>query len=112
MKGEKLLNTKLGKEISTLKEKMLHKFTAEEIFERAYEIAVKEQIKDEILFRDLTETQLMALLKSDNILDEFYNDWLGEDTRLGKILENSIDITLDIMEANFCKIKSHKIKER
>lgn len=115
MKNEdlkELLSIKLEQEFSRFKEKIIKDYTPKEIVEKSYEIAVKGQIKNEILYRNLDEYQIRALLKSDGILNEVYDEWLSEDSRLGEVLENSIDTTLDIIEANFSKVKSNRERER
>lgn len=109
---KEVLALKLEHEFSKFIENIIKNYTPEEIVKNSYKITVREQLKDEILSRDLTENQMRALLKNDNVLDELYEDWLDEDSRLGEILENSIDTTLDIIEANFNKIKSNRDRER
>lgn len=66
----------------------------EDVYENAYEIVVKQNIKD--LIRDenvaLTPEQEIALKLSNNTLDEIYEDWLDKDT------ENLADIPYTITE--------------
>lgn len=107
-----LLTMKLEQELMNFTQRIIQEYTPEQITKKAYEIAVKEQIKDEIINKDLSEYQIRALLKSDGIIDEVYDEWLSEDSRLGEVLENSIDTTLDIIEANFSKVKSNRERER
>lgn len=107
-----LLKIKLENEFSKYADNIIKNYTPEQILKKSYETTVKEQLKDEITNRDLSKEQIRALLKTDNLLDEFYNDWLDEDSRLGEILENSIDTTLDIVETNFNKVKNNRNIER
>lgn len=66
----------------------------EDVYENAYEIVVKQNIKD--LIRDenvaLTPEQEIALKLSNNTLDEIYEDWLDKDS------ENMADIPDTITE--------------
>lgn len=57
----------------------------------AYEITVKEEIKNNLKDMDLYPLEVKALLKQNDILNEFYHDWLNVDTPLGEVLENSIE---------------------
>lgn len=63
----------------------------DEIIQSAYEITVKEEIKDSLKNMDLFPLEVKALLKQKDILNEFYHDWLNVDTPLGEVLENSIE---------------------
>ena len=76
------------------------------IIERAYEKVVKEEMKDKFTTKDLSEIESKSLLKSDGILEEFYDDWLNTDGNFSEMLEISMDDTIDIM------VDSYKAKLR
>ena len=40
---------------------------------------------------ELYPLEVNILLQQENILNEFYHDWLNVDTPLGEVLENSIE---------------------
>lgn len=90
LKGINNLNEKLDNEFKDFCEKTKEK-TAEEIINSAYEITVKEEIKNSLKDMELFPLEVDALLKQDNVLNEFYHDWLNVDTPLGEVLENSIE---------------------
>lgn len=71
----------LEKEFEKFKENMMKK-SKEEIFDSAYEITVKKEIKDELKYMNLHRAEKEMLTLQDDILNEFYYDWLNEDTPL------------------------------
>ena len=87
------LDEKLDNEFTTFCENAKTK-SPQEILNSAYEITVKEEIKDSLKSMDLYSLEVSALLKQNNILSEFYHDWLNVDTPLGEVLENSIQESL------------------
>lgn len=101
---------KIEQEYSTLKQ-VLEQKTPKEIIAKAYELVVKEQIKDELKYRNYDKSELKALLKRKDILEEFYQDWRNADGRLGEVLENTIDDTINIIRDNYTKEKRQKMKE-
>lgn len=70
------------------------RMTAKDIFAAAYEITAKTAIKEKLVNEDvmLSDEQETALMQSDNMLDEIYEDWLDKDT------ENLADIPDTITE--------------
>lgn len=94
------LHIKQLEEKNSLDEKLDNEFTSfcenaktkspQEILNSAYEITVKEEIKDSLKSMELYPLEVNALLKQNDILSEFYHDWLNVDTPLGEVLENSI----------------------
>lgn len=57
---------------------------------------------------NLFPLEVTALLKQNDVLNEFYHDWLNDDTPLGEVLENSIQESI-AMVTRYYKSKS---KER
>ena len=72
---------------------------------------MKEQIKDELKYRNYDINELKALNKKYDVLEEFYQDWVSGDGRLGEILENTIDDTIEIIADNYAKEKRIKQQE-
>ena len=104
------LFTKLEQELKNFKEKLKQK-TADEIIESAYELTVKEEIVGEIKEKNLDKDELKALLKEDNLLSEFYEDWRNSDGRLGEEISYTMDDTIDIVVKEYEKEKNIKNKE-
>lgn len=98
------LDKKQLEEKNSLDEKLDNEFTSfcentktkspQEILDSAYEITLKEEIKDSLKSMELYPLEVSALLKQNDILSEFYHDWLNVDTPLGEVLENSIQESL------------------
>ena len=83
------LENKLTNEYNKFKEKTLEK-SKEDIFNSAYEITSKEEIKEMLQMIELYEKEITALIDQDDVLNEFYHDWLNDDSSLGESMENSI----------------------
>lgn len=98
MENEKIekLNEKLEKEFKEFCEMMKTK-TPEEIIERAYEITVKEELKDEIVNMDLHDKEIEIMLGHNDLLTEFYHDWLDCDTPLGESLRENLQESVAII---------------
>ncbi len=70
------LDKKLDKEFTNFCENTKTK-SPQEILNSAYEITVKEEIKDSLKSMELYPLEVSALLKQKDILSEFYHDWLN-----------------------------------
>ena len=102
MNNMEKLNKKLEKEYTEFLKEMRNK-PKDDIIKGAYEITVKEELKDTIGYMNLHPTEIQALLNEDNVLTEFYHDWLDEDSSLGEVLENSIGESIAILTRYFNK---------
>ncbi len=110
--SENALNYFLEREFDNFEEDIIQK-SKEEIFNRAYEITVKEEIKDVIKNMNLHRAEKEMLILQDNILDSIYQDWLKDDTPLGSSMENSIERSIDILTKHIGKkYNLSKRKER
>lgn len=65
------------------------------IIERAYEKVSKEEMIYKIKEKDYSVSDLKALLKSDDILDECYDEWLNSDGNFNELLEYPVDERID-----------------
>jgi len=72
----------------------LIEMSKEVIIDKSYETAVKQEFIDELQYSDLYVDEKKALMNRDHLLDEFYNDWLDNDTGLYEALDNSFDETV------------------
>lgn len=84
------LQTKLEREFNHFK-KGLKKLPKSKIIDKAYEIVVKEEIKDMLTYMDLHDAEKEMLFLQDDILNEFYQDWLDCDVPLGDSMEYCIE---------------------
>lgn len=104
------LNEKVEQEYANFKKKLEQK-SPKEIIEKAYELVVKEQIKDELKEKNLVEDELKALIKEKDLLSECYEDWGNSDGRLGDVISYTIDNTIELIEQEYKKENKQKIKE-
>ena len=81
------------------------------IIERAYEKVSKEEMIYKIKDKDYTIADLKALLKSNGILDECYDEWLKSDGNFNEVLEYAVDERIDLIIEDF-KERSKKQMER
>ena len=100
--SENALNYFLESEFDDFKEDIIQK-SKKEIFDRAYEITAKMEIKDLIKHMNLHRAEKEMLILQDNILDDIYQDWLKDDTPLGSSMENSIERSIDILTKHIGK---------
>lgn len=84
------LETKLEREFKHFK-KGLKKLSKNKIIDKAYELTAKEEIKDTLINMDLHEAEKEMLLYQDDILNEFYHDWLDCDVPLGDSMQYCIE---------------------
>ena len=66
----------------------------------AYEITVKEQIKDILKEMNLHEVEKEVLFLRDDLLAELYQDWLHYDATLKEPITNSVDKSISTILRN------------
>lgn len=106
-----LLKQKLEKEYKDFCESLKTK-SPEEIIKKAYEITVKEEIKEEIKNMNLHDQEKIIMLNQDNLLTEFYHDWLDTDVPLGDVLKETLEESVSTLTRYYGKQNHFKIKER
>lgn len=84
------LETKLEREFKAFK-KDLKKLPKNKIIDKAYELTAKEEIKDTLINMDLYDAEKEMLFYQDDILNEFYHDWLDCDVPLGDSMQYCIE---------------------
>ena len=84
---------------------------SKEIIEKAYELVVKQEIKDELKEKNLTKDELKALLKEKDLLSECYEDWRNADGRLGETIYPTIVDTIDVITSEYEKENKQKKQE-
>lgn len=67
------------------------------IIERAYEKVSKEEMIYKIKEKNYTVSDLKALLKSDDLLDECYDEWLKSDGNFNELLEYPVEERIDLI---------------
>lgn len=108
----KKLNEKLGQEMKEFKDK-LKENGVDYAIDRAYELVAKQEIIDTFADRDLEKNEIKALLKTKNVLDEIYYNWLDFDGNLREQLEYCVDDSISKITNSYIeKIKKNKAKER
>lgn len=86
----------------------LIEMSKEVIIDKSYETAVKQEFIDELQYSDLYVDEKKALMNRDHLLDEFYNDWLDNDTGLYEALDNSFDETVTYLTRYYNDQKKQK----
>ena len=73
-----------------------------DVYENAYEIVIKQNIKDLICDENVTLTSehKLAVMLSNNTLDEIYNDWLDKDGENLEDIPDTITETADRLMSN------------
>ena len=84
------LETKLEREFNHFK-RGLKKLPKNKIINKAYEITAKEEIKDTLINMELHDAEKEMLFYQDDILNEFYHDWLDCDVPLGESMQYCIE---------------------
>lgn len=85
------LTDKVRQELSSFREEMQAK-TPQEIYDAAYQIAMKEEIADCFSNADYPPQAVKALMKSPNLLQDVYEEWLGrEDSHMDELRQTVAD---------------------
>ena len=100
------LETKLEREFNYFK-KGLKKLPKSKIIEKAYEITSKEEIKDILINMDLHDAEKEMLFFQDDILNEFYHDWLDCDIPLGDSMQYCVEESIATLTKYMGKKKNH-----
>lgn len=98
------LKEKVEREFNDFKKELKNK-SKDEIINSAYEIVSKEEIKNTLEFIDLHPKEKQALIKDNDLLNEFYHDWLDADSQFGEIMVDSMIETVGF-------ITRHQIKNQ
>lgn len=106
-----LLEKKLEKEFNAFREKLKTK-SPEEIIDKAYELIVKEEIKEELKNIKLHDQEKVIMIDQDDLLTEFYHDWLDTDVPLGDVLKDTLEESVASLTRYYGKQNFFKIKER
>ena len=100
------LQTKLEREFKLFK-KGLKKLPKKKIIDKAYEITSKEEIKDILINMNLHDAEKEMLFYQDDILNEFYHDWLDCDVPLGDSMQYCVEESIATLTKYMGKKKNH-----
>ena len=85
------LTDKVQRELSSFREEMQAK-TPQEIYDAAYQIAMKKEIADCFSNADYSLQAAKTLMKSPNLLQDVYEEWLGrEDSHMDELRQTIAD---------------------
>lgn len=91
----------------------LKKCNPEVIFEKTFEKVAKEEMIYKIKDRDYSLGELKALLKTDGILGECYDEWLKSDGNFNEVLENAVNNRIEQIKDDYKhRLKQNKSKNR
>lgn len=90
----------------------LKQCTSEIIIDKAYEKVSKQEMIYKIKDRDYSTSELKALLKTDGILQECYDEWLKSDGNFTDVLEYAVEERIDLIIEDFERQKHKKDRER
>lgn len=85
------LTDKIQRELSSFREEMQAK-TPQEIYDAAYQIAMKNEIADCFSNADYSPQAAKAFMKSPNLLQDIYEEWIGrEDSHMDELRQTIAD---------------------
>lgn len=105
-----ILNQKLEREFKDFCDKMEEK-KPKEIVKKAYEITVKEELKEEIKNMRLEEKEKAIMIDQNDLLTEFYHDWLNTDIPLGESLRDTLEDSVVMITRYYGKQNKFRIDE-
>lgn len=89
----------------------LKQLSPNQIIDKAYEKICKEEFVYKLENKNLSETELKAILKSPNFLSECYEEWLGSDGNFNELLEYSMENAIEQLVNDFKQETKEKNKE-
>lgn len=96
------LANKLDRELKKFKNK-LKKLPKSKIIDKAYELVSKEEIKDNLINMSLYDKEKEMLFLQDDVLNEFYHDWLDSDVSLGDSMKECVEESIVTLSRYFNK---------
>lgn len=94
------LDVKLEKEYNDFKEELEQK-SPKEIIEKAYELVMRHEIKEDIRYRELSLTELKALVNTKDVLSKCYDEWEENSSTLDEAIYPVMDNAIEIIERDF-----------
>lgn len=106
---EKLF-AKVEGELANFKEELRQK-TPDEIIEKAYELTVKKGIIGQLKEINLDNEELIALIEKNDLLSDFYENWMENDGKLDDILYYGMTEEIELIVNEYNKEISRKSQE-
>ena len=111
MNEKDLIVKKLEQELKDFKKYVKEK-GVDFAIDKSYELTVKQEIIDCISFdKDLSKEERKALLKSDSLLEQCYDEWLSFDGNLRETLNFCVDKTVNYITEDYKKNKIRANKD-
>ena len=101
------LKEKVEREFKDFKNELKNK-SKDEIIKSAYEIVSKEEIKNTLEYIDLHQKEKQALLKDNDLLNEFYHDWLDAEGQFGDVMVDSMVETVGFITRHQMKNQNER----
>lgn len=96
------LANKLDRELKKFKNE-LKKLPKSKVIDKAYELVSKEELKDNLINMPLYDKEKEMLFLQDDVLNEFYHDWLDSDIPLGNSMKECVEESIAILSRYFNK---------
>lgn len=88
-----------------LKEKVEREFNN---FKNKLRLKSKEEIKNTLEYMELHPKEKQALLKDNDLLGEFYHDWLNTDRQFGEVMEDTMGETVEFITRHYNKNQNER----
>ena len=106
-----LINRTIDKMENT-KDASVFDIPKEEIIEKYYETTAKSELKDEIKNMNLHDKEVAIMINQDDLLTEFYHDWLDSDVPLGESMQDTIQESVASITRYYGKQNNFRIQGR
>lgn len=106
-----ILDEKIEDEFKKFQDNLKEK-SKEEIIEKYYETTVKSELKDEIKNMNLHDKEIAVMINQDDLLTEFYHDWLNSDVPLGESLQDTLQESVASITRYYAKQNNFRIQGR
>ena len=106
-----ILDEKVESEFKKFKESLKEK-SKEEIIEKYYETTAKSELIDEIKNMNLHDKEVAIMINQDDLLTEFYHDWLDSDVPLGESMKDTIQESVASITRYYGKQNNFRIQGR
>jgi len=106
-----ILDEKVEIEFKKFKDSLKEK-SKEEIIEKYYETTAKSELKDEIKNMNLHDKEVAVMINQDDLLTEFYHDWLDSDVTLGESMQDTIQESVASITRYYGKQNNFRIQGR
>lgn len=101
---QETLNKELVKKLEKEQEEYISKLKEQGIdavVKNAYEIAIKQEIIDYVSNRNVNPSYIESILKTNNVVERLYNEWMKADGNFYEALEYPVDRELERISNDF-----------